>query len=240
MNPLRAVLLDVGGTLWPDAWPPSPDGHYHTRLARALPGLPASGYERLLVDMARRNEAEVLRGTTQDTRALVERTLLEHSLDGGPHVVAAVMEALDLPAEGLVELFPGARELLATIEDLGLMGALVSNTTWRGSHGYRRDLNDLGIDGCVDVVIASLDAGYRKPDERIFGAAVEACGVAPSTCVMVGNSERNDIAPAAALGMRTIRVAIEEPLPRQSRADAVAPSLYEVEDVLRGWCRAEA
>jgi len=51
---------------------------------------------------------------------------------------------------------------------------------------------------------------------------------------MMGDSERNDIAPARALGMVTIRVAIEPALPR---ADATAAthqcrSLAEVANIL--------
>jgi FMN phosphatase YigB (HAD superfamily) len=49
---------------------------------------------------------------------------------------------------------------------------------------------------------------------------------------MVGDSEPNDIEPAHALGMLTIRVAIEESLPSASVADYVCGSLSEVARVL--------
>jgi FMN phosphatase YigB (HAD superfamily) len=52
---------------------------------------------------------------------------------------------------------------------------------------------------------------------------------------MIGNSEANDIQPALALGMRTIRVAIEEPPPTASAAHAVVTSLAAVPAVVGHW-----
>src|SRR5206468_3027215 len=60
-------------------------------------------------------------------------------------------------------------------------------------------------------------------------------GSEPSACVMVGNSEPNDIQPAIALGMRAIRVAIEEPPPASSTAHAVVTRLYDALGLFRCW-----
>jgi putative hydrolase of the HAD superfamily len=76
--------------------------------------------------------------------------------------------------------------------------------------------------------VTSIDVGWRKPHPAIFTAALEALGVPADRAAMVGNSETSDIIPAAALGMRTIRVAIEEPRPPVTQADTVVTSLDEV------------
>jgi FMN phosphatase YigB (HAD superfamily) len=55
---------------------------------------------------------------------------------------------------------------------------------------------------------------------------------------MIGNSEEADIVPARRLGMRAIRVAIEEPAPAVTLAGACVTSLDQVPDVLRAWQRA--
>ena len=55
---------------------------------------------------------------------------------------------------------------------------------------------------------------------------------------MVGDSERNDIEPARALGMRTIRVAVEQPPPARSVADAVATDLAQVAATVAAWAGA--
>ena len=51
---------------------------------------------------------------------------------------------------------------------------------------------------------------------------------------MIGDSEANDIEPAQARGLHTIRVAIEEPAPMTSAADHVCGSLFEVVELLLG------
>jgi len=53
---------------------------------------------------------------------------------------------------------------------------------------------------------------------------------------MVGDSEANDIEPAADLGMRTIRVTMQYPVRGRSRADAVADSLDQIRGILQPWC----
>jgi FMN phosphatase YigB (HAD superfamily) len=53
---------------------------------------------------------------------------------------------------------------------------------------------------------------------------------------MIGNPEPNDIRPAVALGMRAIRVAIEEPPPTSiDAADAIATDLEAVLTTVSSW-----
>ena len=83
--------------------------------------------------------------------------------------------------------------------------------------------------------MTSLDVGFRKPHSAFFAAALREAGCEPAACLMIGNSEANDIQPALALGMRTIRVAIEEPPPTASAAHAVVTSLAAVPAVVSPW-----
>jgi FMN phosphatase YigB (HAD superfamily) len=78
----------------------------------------------------------------------------------------------------------------------------------------------------------SIDVGWRKPDSRFFAAALASGGASPTRCVIVGDSEANDIEPARALGMGTIRVAIDIRRPSTSAADHVCTSLDQVADLL--------
>ena len=59
----------------------------------------------------------------------------------------------------------------------------------------------------------------------------------PARTAMVGNSEAADIAPAKALGLRTILVAIEDPVPTHTEADALATSLAQALDIITSWSR---
>ncbi len=50
---------------------------------------------------------------------------------------------------------------------------------------------------------------------------------------MIGNSEDNDILPACSLGIRTLRVTIEEPAPAVSAASRIVGSLTEATRMLQ-------
>jgi FMN phosphatase YigB (HAD superfamily) len=233
---IAAVLLDVGGTLWPDnAVSPARAGALRReRLARAFPGLPAA----LLLELEARvaDAFAALEGALlQDTDALLRAAWGRLPVSAGAAETDALRRALCLPAAEIHPLFAGARELLAEVRALGLRCVIVSNAAVRDAAAYRADLAAFGVAGLVDVVVSSVDLGVRKPHPAFFDAALAAAGCPARVCVMVGNSERNDIAPAVALGMRALRVAIEEPPPPSTAADAVCTDLARVAEWLRTW-----
>jgi putative hydrolase of the HAD superfamily len=53
-------------------------------------------------------------------------------------------------------------------------------------------------------VIVSGDYGYRKPDQRLFVAALARLGVRPDQAVYVGNDMHRDVFGAQQAGMRTV------------------------------------
>jgi len=59
-----------------------------------------------------------------------------------------------------------------------------------------------------DHLIESSKAGVRKPDPRIYAMMCEALGLAPAQCVYLDDLGIN-CKPAAALGMRAIKVTDE-------------------------------
>jgi FMN phosphatase YigB (HAD superfamily) len=68
--------------------------------------------------------------------------------------------------------------------------------------------------------------------------AMRWAGCPPDRCVVIGNKEQNDILPALALGMRAILVHPDDPVPESSRANAVAPDLWECAKALRAMLEA--
>ena len=97
-------------------------------------------------------------------------------------------------------LYDDALPALAEMRRHGLRIGLISNG--------QRDLEEFAqhheLD--VDVACGSLAHGRIKPHPSIFEAALEALGVAVDEAVMVGDSYRDDIEGARALGMRAILV----------------------------------
>ena len=231
---ISCALLDVGGTLWPEKAPLASDDARLGRLRRVLPALSHAAIRGLLARIDA-EMAELDRSLTQDTDGTIRRAGRECVPPVEDAAVAAIRRALCLPARGRFILFDGARDLLATTKELQLSCVIVSNAVVRDEGAYRRDFADLGVSQWIDGIVSSVDVGYRKPHRRIFEAALARARASPAACVVIGNSERNDVEPALALGMRAIRVAIEEPPPASSAAHAVACSLGEGAAVLRAW-----
>jgi HAD superfamily hydrolase (TIGR01509 family) len=230
---LRAVLLDVGGTLWPEKLPPLAGiDPCLEPLSQALPSLDSSTALAAIRRYLQQDDASL----EQVTHRLVAAAL--RSLGGTPSEAdaVAVRRALCVPAVARTPLFPGAIELLTTLRNLGLRSVIVSNVEVRGAAEYRRDFADLGVAHLIDSVVTSLDVGFRKPHPAIFKSAILAAGCDATECVMVGNSEAKDIEPAVQLGMRAIRVAIEEPPPITSAADVILTDLGAVRQLIARWC----
>jgi len=234
--PITAALLDVGGTLWPDGWPWLPEDHpvRVDRMLRALPELSPEAAPALLHDLDV-SAATITERLEQDVARYAGEPLRRHGIEPTAERVAAVVEAMCLPASPLVALLPGAPELLRAVRRAGLRSVVLSNSYWRSNAAYQRDFEDLGVAAEVDAYVSSLDAGFLKPHPAMFEAGLRAAGVPAERCAMVGNSEDKDVRPARTIGMRTIRVALEEPPPSTSEADAVTTSLDEAAARLTAW-----
>jgi FMN phosphatase YigB (HAD superfamily) len=233
---VEGALLDVGGTLWPDPWTEHRDDRDNkaARLSQLTKGAKRLDREEaaVLVDQLEEACSNVTDGGPQPTKetvaAVIEQTGLKKQL---PDPVA-VCRALSLPfaASGHLPL-PHAIELVRQLHADGLTLVVVSNTVFRDAHSYGQDFADFGLADCLSGIVTSFDVGWRKPHPAIFAAALDALDtldIKADRAAIVGNSETSDIIPAADLGLRTIRVAIEEPAPEQSRADAVVTSLSDV------------
>jgi FMN phosphatase YigB (HAD superfamily) len=237
-SPVAAVLLDVGGTLWPDRVPVDL-GVRIDRLLSAWPGLAdqeAATFLERLQELAPIAE----QGLTQDVHALLGEVARASGLDLGPGQVDVVRKALCVPAAGYIRLFDGVGSLLRTIRRLNLRCALVSNASVRSGDDYRADFGSFGLADLVDVFVSSIDLGVRKPDPGIFMAALKVLDCRADRAVIVGNSERNDIEPGRRLGTRTVRVAIEEPSPSFTAADTLVTDLRQVENLIQAWTDASS
>ena len=236
---MKAVFLDVGGTLWPDIIPTDPH-----RIRRVEVTLGPSNEHRaaevcLALDAAARDLERATATLEQDTLGLIQGTLNRLGIDAERELADAVRRAM-IPPASITRYFDGTPELLAALKRAGLCVVAVSNTSWRGSEDNAADFERAGLGDYFDGLVTSLDAGFRKPDPRIFEAAAAISKVDPRDTVMVGNSERNDVEPAVRLGMRAVLVAIEDPVPSFTQADAVVTSLHELRDLLLSWSGRDA
>jgi len=238
---LKAALVDIGGTLWPNSWPVrATDGEGRlTRLRAVLPDLPLEDTARLADDIITRSR-DLNGGTVMlpeliriDADELITLCLNDHHVPLRPSLVMEVRRAMAIPIDGQFQPLPGSRELLATIRELGLRCVVASNTYWRDADSYWDDFRLLGWADSIDAVVTSVDAGHLKPHPAVFELAIKAAGVPPELCVVIGNKESNDVEPALALGMQAILVYPDDPVPASTRAHAAAADLWECATALR-------
>ena len=230
---LRAALIDVGGTLWPDRWPDDARHLYVRRLSESFSLSPVQ-IDRLLSELETRDPALAHPlPLVQNSHAMATEALAAAGIDGVRP--AELLRAMDLPAKGVIKPLDGARTFLQQLKSLGLRTIVFSNATFRTSAAYRRDFDQLNLGPLVDEVVSSVDLGYRKPSPQIFDAALRVAKCSPNECVVVGDSEEKDILPAQVLEMRTVLVAIESTPPQTSGADAVTTSLHDAAEVITEW-----
>jgi putative hydrolase of the HAD superfamily len=95
---------------------------------------------------------------------------------------------------------PQVRETLTLLKPRHLL-AVVSDA--QSAYGLP-ELRAAGFDGYFAPVIISGDYGYRKPDPRLFQAALTELQVCPEEAIFIGNDRFRDVFGAKQVGMKTI------------------------------------
>ena len=241
-RPLQVALIDVGGTLWPNSWPiRKTDGlGRRQRIAAAMLDLGPDAIQALADDLINSSRpGDEARSVSTESKimvpaqVLITNSLARQGLPADPETVTRLRRAMSIPVTDQMKPLPGATELLEQIHALGLRTIIASNTYWRDADSYWDDFRFLGLAQHIDAIVTSVDAGYLKPHPAVFEMAMRVAGVNAERCVVIGNREENDIEPALALGMRTILVHPDDPVPASSRADAVAPDLWSCATALK-------
>jgi putative hydrolase of the HAD superfamily len=191
---LEAVTLDAYGTLV-TLRDPIP------ALGRALA---ARGFERGEAEVRAAFRAEVEyyvvrshEGRDEATLELLRRDCVgvfleaaDAQIDPGEFVPAFV-GALEF------EELPGAADACRALRAAGLRLAVVSN--W--DVGLHDHLAALGLDGLVDTVVTSAEAGAPKPAPQVFELALARLGTPAGSAVHIGDSDA-DAEGARAAGLR--------------------------------------
>lgn len=96
--------------------------------------------------------------------------------------------------------YPGVEETLRQLHPTYHL-AIVSD----GQTAYAiPELHAIGLSGYFDPIVISGHFGYRKPDERLFTAALTTMKMEPRQVLCVGNDMYRDIYGAQRLGMKTV------------------------------------
>jgi len=199
VTPLRAVLFDVDFTLCRPGPELGPEGY--AALGREY------GLE---LDPARYDEARL--AAIEDLRQHPE---LDHDeaiwvrftedivrgMGGGAsasvgEIAGKIVRRWEEAAQ--FELYDDVLPALDELRRGGLRLGLISNT----SRDLGAFVRHFALD--VDAWLSSGSYGKVKPSPLIFRAALELVGCEPGAALMVGDSPRDDVAGARAVGMRAL------------------------------------
>jgi HAD superfamily hydrolase (TIGR01549 family) len=221
--PIEWVFLDVGGVLFSD-------GSYFTSLFEAIAAV-APGTTREAFDA----RFDALRASQDEPFS--EALVAAFVPDATRH--AAIRESADAHWEthgySADELYPEVPETLRGLSDRYRLACITNHFSW-----VRDRARDAGFADLVALWAISAELGVEKPDPAIFAHALREAGVPADQVVMVGDRLDRDIAPAKALGMRTVWVlrneAPDDPTADQrSIPDAIVRTLDEVPALIAGW-----
>ena len=98
--------------------------------------------------------------------------------------------------------YSDAQSTLAALVDKGYKLGIIANQKL----GTEERLESWGLRQYFEVIAASAEIGYAKPDKEIFEKALELAKCTAAESVMVGDRLDNDIIPAKAIGMKTVWV----------------------------------
>ena len=194
---MRPLLLDLDDTLVDDHGSTAAAFDAFVQTHRALlddregPGLLAEWRSVFMKHWVRHERGEV--SFQEQRRARVREFLAKDFTDAeADHAFLPYLRAY----EASCQLLPSVREFLD--RSAHIPKVIVTNGN------RQQQLHKVVVTGLLPHVVAVItpeDAGCWKPDHGMFLAGARCLGVAPSTCIMIGDDPVRDIAPARELGM---------------------------------------
>jgi FMN phosphatase YigB (HAD superfamily) len=189
------VILDIGSSLvtGPERGPAS-------RIAQAA-GL----------DVAQKRRLHHMLMTTDYTDPDQAYASVSAALEFNSSSVRSALIDVWRAQENEAQLIPGVPEALEQFIDSGCRLALLSNIWvpyFRSVHRLLGSLLDKYIP--PELQLLSYREGLVKPELELFTRMLNRAGAEAAETLMVGDSYRNDIAPAIACGMETLWL-LQEP-----------------------------
>lgn len=206
MGAVRAVLFDLGGTLYDYATLEPGNREALIELAREAGSNESAG-------VVIRAHRDAMRETFYDylpKASYLHRDLFADALLGMAKRLEVSLDERLLERyrarqrsrnERDFRLRDGVHETLESLRSRGIHVSIVSNI----DEDQLSHLTRLGdLDGRFDAMISSEAARSCKPHPRIFELALTSAGCAPEEALFVGDTRRQDIAGANGVGIRSV------------------------------------
>jgi len=230
-----AVLFDLDDTLHDDTLTYRRAAERVARDVAATHGIEPASLLDAYVDQADRFWTELRPSAFGTPLAGVRARMWAAALAGvgldDPPLAERCAVDYDRHRRELLELWPGALDLLAGLRARGYKLAMITNGF---AETHREKIVLLTLESAFDEILIADEVGMLKPDPQIFRLAAERLGVAPERCAMVGDRYERDISGALEAGMFTVWMNVRnEAVPAGAAAPgAVARDLAGVAAVL--------
>jgi putative hydrolase of the HAD superfamily len=209
---VKGIIFDINGTL-----SDIQTNEWHDDVYRVISNL--LSYQGILLDpnvvknlyfeiMKKQRAAYGTRHPEFDAVGIFREIVTQHSTDFTRALPTEKIEQLPrLLAEThraasrfQLQPYPGVEDTIRQLQPKYHL-AIISD----GQTAYAvPELNAVGLAGYFDPIIISGDFGYRKPDERLFTAALTIMKMGPSEVLFVGNDMYRDVHGAQKIGMKTV------------------------------------
>lgn len=101
-----------------------------------------------------------------------------------------------------IKLFDGEIAVLKELKQSGYILGMITNT-FQPAQEKINWFEQCGLPGIFDIVISSIEVGYRKPDSRIYQAFLDKTQLNAGEVVFIGH-EQEELDGAAKVGIGTI------------------------------------
>ncbi len=221
-NKPEMILFDVGGTLFDDGKCIPVNGLAHLRLAADNPDVTDDATLAAVWD---EYMSEINVGLKSKSGTFLDIPL------SAPIKYVTMKTGLhfSIPMAKIEEIFDrfnsartvinGVEELLATIDDMGIRTAVISNNAMSGE-GLELAVKRWIPSSRFEFFLTSADVTFSKPDKAIFEAAAGYARLDTKDCWYCGDGRIPDVVGAKNSGMTPVLLDINSEIPFEMRNDS--------------------
>ena len=213
---LKAVAFDIDGTLYPNYKMQFRSFFYFIKHPVLIKHFGA-------VRKQLRTYKQIDHFHDLQTSLLAES--MKCSVDKAEKLITGIMYQGWEPMFRTIPPYPGMKDSLLALKDLGLKLAAMSDFP------IGRKLEYLGLDSLWDLTFSSEESGYLKPALHPFQKISRDLNLNPNEILYVGNSYKYDIIGAKNAGMMAAHIA------SKAHSDSLADLTFQDYGTLVSWVR---
>ncbi len=132
------------------------------------------------------------------------RSEMEKAARSNQHEYKGALESLGISFgekwnSEFIAPYPEAAQVLSQLKQKYRLGVIANQPL-----NTRKRMEEWQLAEYFDLMLISAEVGFSKPDARLFREALYKAQISAEKCVMIGDKLTNDIAPAKALGFKTV------------------------------------